>query len=114
MISPLIIRTRGHRLEGIWHSGSQMGMIIHGARGMNLGIEDAFISSQLLHDNKLNEYDKLRRPYLTKIVKRINNITMGISGNSIISKIVRSQLANLRIFFPIVMPRVRDFVIGVK
>ena len=35
-ISPLIIRTRGHRLEGIWHSGSQMGMIIHGTRGMNL------------------------------------------------------------------------------
>ena len=35
-ISPLIIRTRGHRLEGIWHSGSQMGMIIHGIRGMHL------------------------------------------------------------------------------
>ena len=35
-ISPLIIRTRGHRLEGIWHSGSQMGMIIHGVRGMHL------------------------------------------------------------------------------
>ncbi len=27
--APLIIRTRGHRLEGIWHSGSPMGAIIH-------------------------------------------------------------------------------------
>mgnify|MGYP003634799472 CR=1 FL=1 len=32
--APLIIRTRGHRLEGIWHSGSQMGGIIHLLRGM--------------------------------------------------------------------------------
>jgi pyruvate/2-oxoglutarate/acetoin dehydrogenase E1 component/TPP-dependent pyruvate/acetoin dehydrogenase alpha subunit len=31
---PLIIRTRGHRLEGIWHSGSPMGMIINALRGM--------------------------------------------------------------------------------
>lgn len=31
---PLIIRTRGHRLEGIWHSGSPMGMILNAVRGM--------------------------------------------------------------------------------
>ncbi|MEX0719023.1 MAG: thiamine pyrophosphate-dependent enzyme [Balneolaceae bacterium] len=34
--APLIIRTRGHRLEGIWHSGSPMGMIVNGARGVHL------------------------------------------------------------------------------
>ena len=34
--APLIVRTRGHRLEGIWHSGSPMGMIIHGVRGMHV------------------------------------------------------------------------------
>ncbi len=33
-IAPLIIRTRGHRLEGIWHSGSPMGMILNSLRGM--------------------------------------------------------------------------------
>lgn len=32
--APLIVRTRGHRLEGIWHSGSPMGMIINALRGM--------------------------------------------------------------------------------
>ncbi len=32
--APLIVRTRGHRLEGIWHSGSQMAAIIHLLRGM--------------------------------------------------------------------------------
>ncbi len=34
--APIIIRTRGHRLEGIWHSGSPMGMIINAVRGMNV------------------------------------------------------------------------------
>lgn len=32
--SPLIIRTRGHRLEGIWHSGSPMSMVINAMRGV--------------------------------------------------------------------------------
>ncbi len=34
--APVIIRTRGHRLEGIWHSGSPMGMIIHALRGIHV------------------------------------------------------------------------------
>ncbi|UUF13869.1 MULTISPECIES: thiamine pyrophosphate-dependent enzyme [Flavobacterium] len=34
--APLIIRTRGHRLEGIWHSGSPMGMIINAIRGIHV------------------------------------------------------------------------------
>ncbi len=35
-LTPLIIRTRGHRLEGIWHSGSPMGMLLNGTRGIYL------------------------------------------------------------------------------
>lgn len=34
--APLIVRTRGHRLEGIWHSGSQMGGIVHLLRGIHI------------------------------------------------------------------------------
>jgi len=34
MIAPLIIRTRGHRLEGMWHSGSPMSMLINSVRGI--------------------------------------------------------------------------------
>ncbi len=34
--APLIIRTRGHRLEGIWHSGSPMGMILNAIRGIHV------------------------------------------------------------------------------
>ena len=34
--APVIVRTRGHRLEGIWHSGSPMGMILNAVRGMHV------------------------------------------------------------------------------
>ena len=34
--APLIVRTRGHRLEGIWHTGSPMGLILNGIRGVHL------------------------------------------------------------------------------
>jgi 2-oxoisovalerate dehydrogenase E1 component len=34
--APLIIRTRGHRLEGMWHSGSPMGMILNAVRGIHV------------------------------------------------------------------------------
>ncbi len=34
--APLIVRTRGHRLEGIWHSGSPMGVLINGLRGIHI------------------------------------------------------------------------------
>ncbi len=34
--APLIIRTRGHRLEGIWHSGSPLSMVINSVRGMHV------------------------------------------------------------------------------
>lgn len=34
--APLIVRTRGHRLEGIWHSGSPMGLVVNSLRGMHV------------------------------------------------------------------------------
>lgn len=34
--APVIIRTKGHRLEGIWHTGSMLGMVIHAVRGIHV------------------------------------------------------------------------------
>jgi pyruvate/2-oxoglutarate/acetoin dehydrogenase E1 component/TPP-dependent pyruvate/acetoin dehydrogenase alpha subunit len=36
--APVIIRTKGHRLEGIWHTGSPMAMILHSCRGVYLAV----------------------------------------------------------------------------
>ncbi len=83
-----------------------------GARGMNLGIEDAFISSRLIHENRLHEYNALRRPYIETTVNRINNITMGMAGNATFSRLIRNQIGNMKMLFPIIMPRVRNFVLG--
>ncbi len=35
-MAPAIIRTRGHRLEGIWHAGSPIGMLVHSLRGIHV------------------------------------------------------------------------------
>lgn len=34
--APVIIRTKGHRLEGVWHTGSPIGMILHAVRGLHV------------------------------------------------------------------------------
>jgi 2-oxoisovalerate dehydrogenase E1 component len=34
--APLIVRTRGHRLEGVWHTGSPMGVMLNGLKGVHL------------------------------------------------------------------------------
>lgn len=85
-----------------------------GARGMNLGIEDAFICSNLIKENRLSEYTKIRVPYLNKTVSRINNITIGMAGESKMSRLLRNQIGNMKFLFPIIMPRVRRFILGVE
>ncbi len=44
-MAPLIIRTRGHRLEGIWHSGSQMAVMVHALRGMHVIVPRNFVKA---------------------------------------------------------------------
>lgn len=85
-----------------------------GARGMNLGIEDAYIVSQLIIENRLSDYNGIRKTYLANTVIRINTITMGMAGTSIPSKIIRSQIGNMRFLFPFIMPRIRKFILGLN
>ncbi|MFV7836764.1 hypothetical protein ACNPMO_15210, partial [Enterococcus faecium] len=50
---PLIIRTRGHRLEGIWHSGSPMGMIINSLRGMYVCVPRKMVQAAGMYNTLL-------------------------------------------------------------
>lgn len=43
--APLIIRTRGHRLEGIWHSGSPMSVMLHALRGIHIIVPRNFVKA---------------------------------------------------------------------
>ncbi len=56
-IAPAIIRTRGHRLEGIWHSGSPMGMIIHALRGMFVLVPRNMVQAAGMYNTMLQSND---------------------------------------------------------
>jgi pyruvate/2-oxoglutarate/acetoin dehydrogenase E1 component len=54
---PIIIRTRGHRLEGIWHSGSPMGMIINSLRGMHVCVPRNMVQAAGMYNTLLKAND---------------------------------------------------------
>ena len=55
--APLIIRTRGHRLEGIWHSGSPMGMIINSLRGIHVCVPRNMVQAAGMYNSLLQAND---------------------------------------------------------
>lgn len=54
---PLIVRTRGHRLEGIWHSGSPMGMVINALRGMWVCVPRNMVQAAGMYNTLLQAAD---------------------------------------------------------
>lgn len=50
---PLIVRTRGHRLEGVWHSGSPMGMIINAVRGIHVCVPRNMVQAAGMYNTLL-------------------------------------------------------------
>jgi pyruvate/2-oxoglutarate/acetoin dehydrogenase E1 component/TPP-dependent pyruvate/acetoin dehydrogenase alpha subunit len=54
---PLIVRTRGHRLEGIWHSGSPMGMVINALRGMYVCVPRNMVQAAGMYNTLLQGND---------------------------------------------------------
>ena len=54
---PLIIRTRGHRLEGVWHSGSPMGMIINSLRGIHVCVPRNMVQAAGMYNTLLQSND---------------------------------------------------------
>jgi pyruvate/2-oxoglutarate/acetoin dehydrogenase E1 component len=54
---PMIIRTRGHRLEGIWHSGSPLGMIINSLRGIYICVPRNMVQAAGMYNTLLQGND---------------------------------------------------------
>jgi len=55
--APLIVRTRGHRLEGVWHSGSPMGMLINALRGIYLLVPRNMTKAAAFYNTMLKSDD---------------------------------------------------------
>ncbi|MBK8444181.1 MAG: hypothetical protein IPL35_12525 [Sphingobacteriales bacterium] len=51
--APLIVRTRGHRLEGIWHTGSPMAMILNSVRGIHVCVPRNFVQAAGMYSTLL-------------------------------------------------------------
>lgn len=56
-LAPLIVRTRGHRLEGIWHAGSPMGMLINSLRGVNLLVPRNMVQASGMYNALMNSFE---------------------------------------------------------
>jgi len=114
--APLIVRTRGHRLEGIWHSGSPMGAIVHLLRGMNILVprnmtkaagfyntlmecdEPALVVENLngyrLKEKAPNNFGEFKTPIgVVETVKKGNDITVVSYGSTL--RIVEETVAQL-------------------
>jgi pyruvate/2-oxoglutarate/acetoin dehydrogenase E1 component/TPP-dependent pyruvate/acetoin dehydrogenase alpha subunit len=55
--APLIVRTRGHRLEGVWHSGSPMGVIVNAVRGMYVLVPRNMVQAAGFYNTMLRSDD---------------------------------------------------------
>lgn len=55
--APAIIRTRGHRLEGIWHAGSPLGMILNAVRGIYVLVPRDMVQAAGLYNTMLQSDD---------------------------------------------------------
>ncbi|MBE7174426.1 MAG: transketolase [Williamsia sp.] len=55
--APLIVRTRGHRLEGIWHSGSPMGVLINALRGLHVCVPRNMVQAVGMYNTLLQAND---------------------------------------------------------
>jgi pyruvate/2-oxoglutarate/acetoin dehydrogenase E1 component/TPP-dependent pyruvate/acetoin dehydrogenase alpha subunit len=54
-MAPIIVRTRGHRLEGIWHSGSPMGLMINALKGFRVCVTRNMVQAIGFYNSLLQE-----------------------------------------------------------
>jgi 2-polyprenyl-6-methoxyphenol hydroxylase-like FAD-dependent oxidoreductase len=83
-----------------------------GGRGMNLGIEDAYVFAELYAAGNLDRYDQVRHPQVTAVIKRIGQVTDLIQGHSIKSKLWRRLFPLAPFLRPLVSRRLMRFAMG--
>lgn len=109
----------GHRVAERFAGGSAFlaGDAAHvhfplGARGMNLGIEDAYVFALLTAERRLGDYDRLRRPAVRRVVARIHRLTTIARGRSPAARAVRAAAPVLDLVLPLVGVPARRFILG--
>jgi 2-polyprenyl-6-methoxyphenol hydroxylase-like FAD-dependent oxidoreductase len=85
-----------------------------GGKGMNMCIEDSYIFANLFNQNKEDQFSKLRRKKVKNMVGILGQLTETMGGQHFIGNTLRSNMKNFSFFFPVVMPFMRKFLLGVK
>lgn len=83
-----------------------------GARGMNLGIEDAYVFATLLDSNRLDQYDQLRRPVVNKVVRQIAHMMRVPRSATPAGRIVRRFPGLVKAVAPRVRNRIQPWLLG--
>lgn len=83
-----------------------------GARGMNLGIEDAYIFTEMYYKGRQDKYHELRKPVVEDIVHKVRDMTSLVRGKSLMAKSVRMIAPVMGFFSPIMENQLARFVMG--
>ncbi|CAF0984536.1 unnamed protein product [Brachionus calyciflorus] len=84
-----------------------------GGRGMNLGIEDAYVFTELLISGRLDEYDKLRMKVVKETVAKVDRFTNIVSGKTFTTRLIRTiGLYILPYIFPFIRKSLTTFLFG--
>lgn len=83
-----------------------------GARGMNLGIEDAWVFAQLAAEDRLAEYEPLRHRAVTKVVRRVEGLTEMARGEHFGPRLVRRLPFLLRVAAPLMRGSLARWTLG--
>ncbi|GAA4836762.1 FAD-dependent oxidoreductase [Algivirga pacifica] len=83
-----------------------------GARGMNLGIEDAYVFAQLFAQGNVEAYNTHRKPVIDEVMKRIEMMTDIMRGQSFKAQMMRKMTPILPFAFALVKDYATDFVLG--
>jgi 2-polyprenyl-6-methoxyphenol hydroxylase-like FAD-dependent oxidoreductase len=83
-----------------------------GARGMNLGLEDAWVFAGLVRAHRLPEYDRLRREVDRRVVRRVELLSRVVSAESRFSRFARAMLVPVAARVPFVRAQMALTVTG--
>ena len=83
-----------------------------GARGMNLGVEDAYVFASLAAQNRLAEYESLRMPVIKRVVRWVSRATQIPRGTTFTSRLVRRVPGLVKRVAPWYAPSMRKWLLG--
>lgn len=83
-----------------------------GARGMNLGIEDAFVYASLIAQGRIEDYESLRRPIVTDVTEQIERMTSLPRGQTLMAKAARLFALVFAPLAPLRASYARRFILG--